>query len=81
MLASRAIHGRHDPLGFLLFFFFFFLDDLKIGGCCFGPSVQSIFFPRIVYSHYNRIRSCHTAVHCFDNGHVRMQPRFGKNTS
>ena len=64
----------------LLFVFFFFYFYFLI---CRAPHssvvagsipVLAYFFPRIDYTHCDRIRSALTAVHCFDNGYLRKQP-------
>ena len=50
------------------------LPDLRTGGRWFEPSARSIFFPRIGDSHFNRIHTSLTAVHCFNNDYVGKQP-------
>ena len=46
------------------------VEDLRTGGCWFGPQAQPIFFSRIDNSHLDRIHGSITPAHCFDDGCV-----------
>ena len=48
--------------------------DLRTGGRWFDPRARPIFFPRIDYSHCDRIHSSLIAVRYFDDGFVGKQP-------
>ena len=48
--------------------------DLRTGGHWFNSRLGQYSFRRIDDGHYDRIRSCLTAVCCFDNGYVEKQP-------
>ena len=77
--------AKHWLSNILLLFFLAFSDksfhsyvgsiqDLRTEGCWLDPGALPKFFPLIDDSHYNRIHSYLTAVHCFNNGFVGKQP-------
>ena len=70
LTVGRVQHGSRTSKNSEIFWTLCSVQDLRTGGHGLGPLVRLIFFPRIDYSHCNRIHSCLTAVHCLDNGHV-----------